>query len=109
MWRKSRILTLPSKYGSIAKCFVTRFSPGQSELTAAFDFDNSGIIDTPDATAFSNMITDIANQGAIDGSGNNGTDYTNSVNAISNFISVLQSLGGTIGDTATHKNLDAYV
>tara|TARA_Y100001963_G_scaffold150687_1_gene232245 strand:- start:3579 stop:5714 length:2136 start_codon:yes stop_codon:yes gene_type:complete len=105
---EARILALPSKYGSVSKCFVTRYQPGQAEMLAAFDLDEGGTIDAPDVSAFSTMINNIASQGDIDGS-SGGTDYTTSINAIANFIGVIPSLGGTIGDTATHKNLDAYV
>jgi len=108
---EARILSLPGKYGSVAKCFATRF-PENTDFGTAFnldtsDADNTTIIGgTADAVAFQNMIQGIADQGSIS---EGGTDYSPQIAAINNFITAIPSLGGNISNVATHKNIDVYV
>jgi len=105
---EARILALPSKYGSIAKCYISRF-PENTDFTTAFDLNNDGTIGgSSDAVAFQDMVAAIAAQGTIDGA-DGGTDYTSQISSLSSFIGAIPSLGGNIANVASHKNIDAYV
>ena len=98
---ESRVMALPSRFGNIAKVYVSRKAYTEHIAGDVFDLNSDlNVGGSLDAQAFEDMINQIASEGNTD-------SHTDTIANLKQWIDDLESK--SITDLATFKNLNMYV
>lgn len=96
---EARILSMPTEFGSIAKTFVNRRQPGESNIFDDLDFNSSNTVDADDVAILEDIISS-----AGDGLDSDEISVLESIKTFVNNVS-----GFTTSDSLTFKNLNVYI